>query len=64
LIFGMNTRGWGRRYRYKAVVPHFGAPTMKKFGVTATVSHSLAGGSAGRTAGSLQEGDHGAVPRR
>src|SRR3954449_5262208 len=27
--------GCGRRYSYKAVVPHLGAPTMKKFGLIA-----------------------------
>jgi hypothetical protein len=27
--------GCGRRYSYRAVVPHLGAPTMKKFGLTA-----------------------------
>jgi hypothetical protein len=26
--------GWDRRYSYKAVVSHFGALTMKKFGIT------------------------------
>jgi len=27
-----NTAGWLRRYSLKAVVPHFGAPIIKKFG--------------------------------
>ena len=30
---GMKTSGWRCRYSCREVVPHFGAPTMKKFGL-------------------------------
>src|SRR5690349_18467070 len=32
---GKKMSGWVRRYSTQAVVPHFGAPTMKRFGTRA-----------------------------
>src|SRR5512134_3263374 len=36
----MKMLGWGRRYWCRAVVPHLGAPTMKKFGLAANGAFS------------------------